>query len=171
MDSPSLTPSAYFLTFHTYGTWLPGDLRGSVRRGDRYGEPYRGPCEALERRARDLLRGPPVVLQAEERILARRTLEEVCSHRAWGLLAAHVRTNHVHVVLSAMAPPARVLGDLKAWVTRRVIEGRHRPAGARLWARGGSMRHLWSEKAVAEACGYVLHEQGDILAGTVHPAP
>jgi hypothetical protein len=40
-------------------------------------------------------------------------------HRAWTLLAAHVRTNHVHVVITATAPPARVQGDLKAWSTRR----------------------------------------------------
>jgi REP element-mobilizing transposase RayT len=171
MDSHRTVPSAYFLTFHTYATWLPGDPRGSVRRGDRYGDSYRAPCEALERRALAMSRSPPVVLQAEERIVVMRTLVEVCGHRTWVLLAAHVRTNHVHVVITATAPPSRVLGDLKAWSTRRVLEASHRPPGARLWARGGSVRHLWTHKAVAEACFYVVHEQGDVLLGTVHLAP
>src|SRR5262249_28294376 len=171
MDSHPTVPSAYFLTFHTYASWLAGDPRGSVRRGDRSGDPYRAPCEALERRALAVSRSPPVVLQGEERILVMRTLVEVCRHRAWALLAAQVRTNHVHVVVTAMAPPARVLGDLKAWGTRRVVEAGHRAMGTRLWARGGSRRHLWSANAVAEACSYVLQEQGDILAGTVPPAP
>ena len=116
-------------------------------------------------------RSPPVVLQTEERIVVMRTLVEVCGHRAWALLAAHVRTHHVHVVIAAVALPARLLGDLKAWSTRRVIEARQRPPGARLWSRGGSVRHLWTQKAVAEACFYVVQEQGDILLGTVHPAP
>lgn len=171
MDDLHVSPLAYLLTFHTYGTWLPGDCRGSVRRGDRYGEPYRGPCDALERRTLALLRTPPVVLSAAERIVVRKTFEEVCSHRAWTLLAAHVRTNHVHVVAAATAPPARVLGDLKAWASRRVAEAGHRPSGTRLWASGGSMRHLSNEKAVAAACFYAVHEQGDILPGTVHPPP
>ena len=168
MDTHRTVPSAYFVTFHSYATWLPGDPRGSVRRGDRYGDPYRGPCEALERRALAVSRSLPVVLLGDERILVNRTLVEVCRHRAWVLLAAHVRTNHVHVVITATAPPARVLGDLKAWSTRRVIEARHRPPGALLWARGGSVRHVWTHKAVAEACFYVVHEQGDVLLGTVH---
>jgi REP element-mobilizing transposase RayT len=171
MDCHRSIPSAYLLTFHSYATWLPGDPRGSVRRGDRYGAPYRAPCEALERRTLAMSRTPPVVLQGEERILVNRTLVEVCRHRAWALLAAHVRTHHVHVVITAPSPPPRILGDLKAWSTRRVIEAMHRPSGARLWARGGSVRHLWTQKAVADACFYVLHEQGDVLLGTVHPAP
>jgi REP element-mobilizing transposase RayT len=111
------------------------------------------------------------VLRGEERILVNRTLVEVCRHRAWALLAAHVRTNHVHVVMTATGQPARLLGDLKAWSTRRVIEARHRPPGARLWVRGGSVRQLWTQKAVDEACFYVVHEQGDVLLGAVHPAP
>jgi REP element-mobilizing transposase RayT len=118
-----------------------------------------------------MARTPPVVLEDEERLVVMRTLVEVCSHRAWALLAAHVRTNHVHVVATATDPPTRVLGDLKAWSTRRVIEASHRPPGARLWARGGSVRQLWTQTAVAEACFYVVHEQGDVLLGTVHPAP
>jgi hypothetical protein len=171
MASNLCCPLAYLLTFHTYGTRLPGDGRGSVRRGDRYGEPYRGPCDALERRSLALLRTAPVVLSEAERVLVCKTFEEVCSHRTWPLHAAHVRTNHAHVVVAAPAPPARVLGDLKAWASRRVSEAGHRPSGTRLWASGGSMRHLWNEKAIAAACFYTVHEQGDILPGTAHPAP
>ena len=63
------------------------------------------------------------------------------------------------------------MGELKAWATRRVVEAAHRPRGARLWVRQGSARHLWQRTAVAHACFYVLHEQGDILPGTTSPAP
>src|SRR5215472_3124329 len=47
---------AHLLTFHTYGTWLPGDPRGTVRRGDRFGEPYRSGYDAPLARSTSLLR-------------------------------------------------------------------------------------------------------------------
>jgi hypothetical protein len=82
-----------------------------------------------------------------------------------------VRSNHVHVVVTADTLPGRVLGDLKAWATRRVVEAGYRPRGTRLWVRQGSARHLWQRAAVDAACFYTLHEQGDIVAGTLSPAP
>ena len=33
----------------------------------------------------------------------------VCAHRGWSLLAAHVRSNHVHTVVEAEVPPERVI--------------------------------------------------------------
>lgn len=169
---PRLAPPTYFITFHTYGTWLPGDARGTVSRDcNAYGEHRRGPCDALEERSRGLLRSPPVVLDLAERVVVLEAFEEVCRYRAWSLRAAHIRSNHVHAVLTANAAPGRIMGDLKAWATRRVVEAGHRPPGARLWVRQGSARHLWRPTAVAAACSYVLLEQGEILPGTVLPAP
>src|SRR6476660_6144476 len=77
-------------------------------------------------------RSPPVVLSPEERRIVLMAFEEVCSYRAWTLRAAHIRTNHVHLVVDAKATPGRILGDLKAWATRRVVEAGLRPQGARL---------------------------------------
>lgn len=164
-------PLAYFITFHTYGTWLPGDERGTVTRDKNvYGTPRRGPCAALERHARGLLRTPPVVLERAERVVVLGGLEEVCRHRGWCLRAAHIRSNHAHVVVSATAIPGRVMGDLKAWATRHVVQAGYRPPGTHLWTRHGSTRHLWEARGVAAACRYVLHEQGVVCPGTVYPA-
>jgi REP element-mobilizing transposase RayT len=172
MDPRHPCPLAYFITFHTYGTWLPGDPRGTVTRDhNAYGEPWRGRCDPLMERSRKLLQNPPVELEPEERILVLEAFEQVCRHRAWTLHAAHVRSNHVHVVVTADTLPGRVLGDLKAWATRRVVEAGYRPRGTRLWVRQGSARHLWQRAAVDAACFYTLHEQGDIVAGTLSPAP
>ena len=41
-------------------------------------------------------------------------LQEVCGHRGWSLLAAHVRSNHAHTVVAAEAEPERVMKDFKA---------------------------------------------------------
>jgi hypothetical protein len=112
MEPRQPAAAAYLITFHTYGTWLPGDPRGTVpRHQNRYGEPKRGRCDALMERARGLLQSPPVVLEPEERVVVLNAFQEVCRHRSWALLAAHVRTNHVHIVVSAGALPGRMMGD------------------------------------------------------------
>src|SRR3954453_10852135 len=40
--------------------------------------------------------------------------------RGWNLLAAHVRSNHVHTVVEAEAEPERVMNDFKAYASRRI---------------------------------------------------
>lgn len=166
MQPRSFTAAAYLITFHTYGSWLPGDERGTVRRHqNRYGEPMRGRCDALHARSRELLQSAPVVLDTAERLVVLRAFSEVCQHRGWSMHAAHVRTNHVHVVVTAGAPPERIMGDLKAWATRRLAEAGHRARGARVWVRGGSQRVLWDQAAIDAARFYVLHEQGEPLPG------
>ena len=47
---------------------------------------------------------------------------ERCLDREWELLAAHVRTNHVHVVVEAEVRPERVMNDLKSFASRRLNE-------------------------------------------------
>jgi REP element-mobilizing transposase RayT len=116
-------------------------------------------------RSRLLLRSAPVMLEAADRLVVLRALLEVCQHRGWSMAAAHVRTNHVHVVVTAGAPPERIMGDLKAWSTRRLVEAGQRSRGARVWVRGGSRRVLWDQAAIVAARFYVLKEQGEPLPG------
>ncbi len=154
-------PLAYFITFHTYGTWLPGDPRGSVDAHHRIaGTPCVGLSEGRKAASARRLAHPPVELCPEERTLVLRTAQEVCRHRGWVLHAANIRVNHVHAVLRAEPSPERVMNDLKAWATRRVIEAGLRPPGTPLWVRHGSTRHLWRPEAVHAACVYVVERQG-----------
>ena len=44
---------------------------------------------------------PAYYLDEERRQIVLEALQQVCSHRQWTLLAAHVRANHVHTVLEA----------------------------------------------------------------------
>jgi hypothetical protein len=41
-DIPMADPLAYFLTWTTYGTWLPGDERGWVERPGQFRPPTPG---------------------------------------------------------------------------------------------------------------------------------
>ena len=47
-------------------------------------------------------------------------IQEVCGYRGWNLLAAHVRSNHVHTVVEAEAEPERVMNDFKIYASRRL---------------------------------------------------
>jgi hypothetical protein len=95
-----MTAVAYFITFTTYGTWLHGDERGSVDRNHNVaGEPLLPGDGELQRSRRAAMTGPRYQMEAAER---ETVLAAICQHagfRGGSLLAAHVRTNHVHIVV------------------------------------------------------------------------
>jgi REP element-mobilizing transposase RayT len=155
----------YFISFACYGAHLHGDESGSVdRRHNLFGgrsleaDPQRA---AAERRS---MNQPPYELDGDSRAVVLQALEEVCWHRGWNLLAAHVRSNHVHVIVEAEVPPEKVMNDFKAYASRALNQlGRDEP-GRRRWARHGSTRWLWKDQDVREAIRYVVEEQGEPMA-------
>jgi REP element-mobilizing transposase RayT len=92
---------------------------------------------------------------------------EVCAYRGWTLLAAHVRSNHVHLVVAAKASSGKVMGDVKAYASRLMNRQESRPRPR--WTRHGSTRYLWKSEQVYAAIQYVVHEQGDPMAVWQHP--
>lgn len=63
---------------------------------------------------------------------------ERCSERHWSLLAAHVRANHVHLVVEAEARPERVMNDLKSHASRCLNRSGLDGPSRKRWARHGS---------------------------------
>lgn len=105
----------------------------------------------------------PYLLDERSRTTVIRAIQEVCAHRRCTLLAAHVRTNHVHVVVESEAKPERVMNDFKSYASRRlnVLEG---DPARRRWAHHGSTRWLWKDQDVRDAIRYMADEQGDPMA-------
>ena len=91
-------------------------------------------------------------------------IREVCSHRGWVLMAAHVRSTHVHFVVSADDPPGRVMGDCKAYASRALALVDGVSSGRKRWARHGSTRWIWKSEDVLAAIWYVVEEQGSPMA-------
>jgi REP element-mobilizing transposase RayT len=158
-------PIAYLITIRTYGTWLPGDERGSI---DRYHNAYRGPRappnRIMEEQARAKLKSKPLILDLAKRTAVEDAILEVCEYRDWALRAINVRTNHAHSVVSiGLEKPSKALNTLKAYGTRKLRERKlwtyeHSP-----WAEKGSRRWLWTERDVACAIDYVIDGQGHDL--------
>lgn len=159
---PGPLPAAYFLTFRCYGTWLHGDPRGSIDRAHNAPDtPLQDPNARREKHERALLRNPPVILRHAEREMIAGANREHCEHRYWHLWTLNVRSNHVHVVVSAPATPENVMTSLKSWSTRKLVEAGMVVRGAKVWSRHGSTKYLWEDEAIGEAWEYVVHGQGD----------
>jgi len=80
------------------------------------------------------------------------------------MLVAHVRSNHVHVVVDAPDRPEKVLNALKAYASRRLNKAGLDGGERRRWSRHGSTRYLWNRKQVEEAIAYVTEDQGEPMA-------
>jgi REP element-mobilizing transposase RayT len=158
-------PLAYFITFTTYGTWLHGRDSGSVDRKHNFPHTPFLPADAeLEAARKRSMRQQPYSLDEPRRLVVLQTILEVARHRDWKLWAVHVRTNHVHVIVTAREKPEKIMSDLKAWASRRLRETFGESADRDRWTQHGSTRYLNAESAVAEAIVYVIDEQGERMA-------
>jgi len=149
----------YFLTWTTYGTWLPGDERGSFVNDRREGAGPTAPKPNLVSHARSILRHEPFVLDGSGRGIVSDIIERHASLRAWPIRALNVRTNHVHVVLLIDRDAKRVMTEFKAWSTRALRETGIISDQQIAWTKGGSARHLNSDESVRRAIDYVLNAQ------------
>jgi REP element-mobilizing transposase RayT len=155
-------PLAYFITFTTYGTWLHGRAPGSVDREHNVpGTPYLPPDGEQAKAVRAEMRQPIYLLDPARREVVLRTILEVARHRKWKIWAVHVRTNHVHVIVTAPCKPEKVMIDFKAWASRRLREVFDEDHDRDRWTQHGSTRYVWDDVALAEKSIYVLDEQGE----------
>jgi REP element-mobilizing transposase RayT len=155
---------AYHITWTTYGTWLPGDGRGWVT------EKVPGiqePDPARQEEARRGMAETAVLLTDEQRALVEQTVRDHCRIRGWTLHALNVRSNHVHVVVSADRDADEVMNQFKAWCSRRLSDQAGlttavaRKAGRRRWwTEHGSTKHVHDEDYLRNAVEYVLEKQG-----------
>jgi len=151
----------YLITFACYGSHLPGQPGIVDRDYSYYGGRFREPDSEKEVRVRSRMSQAPFQLDATSRTIVLEAIKEACSRRVWRLLAAHVRSNHVHVVIAANRSPEHVMSTLKSNASRALNNARiDTPYGLR-WARYGSTRYLWTHEQISAAIHYVVCEQGE----------
>ena len=156
-------PLAYLITFRTFGTWLHGDSRGSVKRDglNRYGTMRIETNPHFETWARDEMRQGIITLNDTMRVVVDSAIRDACERRGFGLPALNVRTNHAHVVVSAALKPERIADALKANATRMLRNHGLVAADQKVWSRGRSRRYLWKPRHVQAAIEYTVNGQGD----------
>ena len=158
-------PLAYFITFRTHGTWLHGDQRRSVDRHGRnvYGTERIGLDPKFSVTMDRNMKSGPILLDGPRRRIVEAAIRRVCSMRGYKLIAINVRTNHVHIVVSASAAANTVMSAFKANATRELREAGLAAHDGAVWSRGGSTRYLWKPRNVEAAVDYTLNRQGDDL--------
>ncbi|HET6324453.1 MAG TPA: transposase [Planctomycetaceae bacterium] len=148
-------PIGYFLTWVTYGTWLPGDSRAWVK----YRAGWQLPDPIREHDAKALMAENACILTWEQRRAVEAQIDETCAQRGWTLHAVNCRSNHVHVVVSAeVADPDKIRIDLKAWTTR-ALKGTIGSNREKWWAERGSIHYLNSDDDLEAAILYVRDGQ------------
>ncbi len=158
-------PLAYLITIHAYGSWLPGRSSGYVdRQHNHFGEPMLQGNDVILQKQKDQMIGEPIHFDRPMRHVVDQALREHAQVKQWQIYPLHVRTNHVHVVITAKdIAVEKVMMQCKAWATRRLREKFGFDNSIRVWSRHGSTRYLWTETQVRAAIHYVLHEQGESL--------
>lgn len=159
-EALSLGFVTYLLTFSCYGTHLRGDEKGSWDRGRGAIEP----SVALVEYGKRVMTHAEAGLELGESTIVLGAIREACLFRGWVLLAAHVRSTHVHVVVAGVAETSYAIRDFKAYSSGAL----NKRGVRRRWARGGNARLLRDAGAVRAAVRYVVEGQGAPMA--VYPS-
>ena len=157
---------AYFSTWTTYGTWLPGDERGWTFRGGILQMP-----DATLRTASALrMVETAVELSSLQRVLIEGMIQEHCEIRGWECHAVKCLSNHVHVLVTASGIPIdRPREQFKYWGTRRLKTGDR--SRKNWWTDGGWDVFVDEEEHLAAVREYIREGQewGDAETGACAP--
>jgi REP element-mobilizing transposase RayT len=156
-----IDPITYFITWTTYGAWLPGDQRGwrKWKSGEQQPRPL------LEAWCRDRMKEEPVLLNANQR----RKVEDVCRRhaeiRGWVLHAISARSNHIHIAVTADAAPEKVRDQFKANATRVLRQQPEPITNDKVWTRGGDTEIVDGDDALEQVVLYITEAQDRMERG------
>ena len=144
---------AYFMTWATYGTWLPGDNRGWVK----YRHGLQNPSPALRHYVKKQMQAKPCLLSFPERKFVEKSIEQHIKYRNWTLFAQNCRSTHMHILLYAQAEPSEIRRQLKAWSSRSLnkLDSSRR----KWWAERGSCMRLKTENDLLAVSSYINDAQ------------
>ena len=154
-------PITYFITWTTYGSWLPGDSLGwrKTNAGEQLPKPL------LEDWCRDRMTEEPVLLTTAHR----QKVEHVCrlhaEIRGWVLHAVSARSNHVHVVVTTDAEPKKARDQFKANATRVLRSPPDAIEKKKIWSRGGDVEIVDGEDNLELVVKYVTEAQDRMERG------
>jgi len=154
----------YLITFSCYGSHLPGQEGTTDRDHNVPGTRLREPQAKLRQYIEAWMKQAPFEMDYDQRNLTLEAILEVSRYKQWRLVAAQVRSNHVHIVVDAHVAPEFVMNAFKAYASRALNLAYPGGKGRIRWARHGSTRHLWSREKIEAALRYVLEKQGEPMA-------
>ena len=141
-----------FVTTTSYGTWLPGELRGYVRKG----ELVPGDPKLLDL-SRQQLKGSPVYFRLAERLLLFSALRGACDEFHYRLSDVAIESWHLHWILfHGIDEIEDVVGRLKNRLRQSLNRGR-------IWTKGYCAEPLLDNLAVEQAQEYIARHTGCMM--------
>lgn len=166
MPNNSNDAATLFITWTTYGSWLPGDSRGWMKwqKGEQQPQP------ALNEWCKKRMQAKPVLLDAPQRQIVEDVIREHSQHRGWELHAVSVRSNHVHVAVTVVLRTGsqdyrvadglkRVRDQFKANATRVLRQGENPIRNEKTWTKGGDIQFIDSDEDLERVMIYIAEAQ------------
>lgn len=152
---------ATMVTTTSYGTWLPGDLRGYVE--NKRILPHN---PRLLRHAKDLLSRQPVFFSRDEQDALFDALVQAAREFRYVLTDVSIDQWHLHwIAAHGFDPVPNMIGRMKNRMRQRLNRGR-------IWTAGYCHRCLFSDDAVETAQRYIARHAGSrMVAGRVCRPP
>jgi REP element-mobilizing transposase RayT len=125
------------------------------------GTPYDRAIPALQRYAREQMKGEPIWLTHTQAEVFLAESQRTATYRHWHLLAVAVMANHVHLIVGATdnVPGERLLQEFKSYGSRVLNAQFGKPTSGTWWTKSGSTRVLPNERAVRAAVEYVRNQR------------
>jgi hypothetical protein len=137
-----------FITTTTYGSWLPGDVRGYVQDGR-----ILPATPALERHAKSLMRRPAVHFSDAERNWLLDACLATCVEFGYRLYDLAIEEWHVHWILQHHDAVESMVGRMKTRMRQRLGRGR-------IWTDGFYQSELRTDEELLMARRYIREHPG-----------
>ena len=166
MPTASNDQITLFITWTTYGSWLPGDLRGwrHQKKGEQQPQPK------LNDWCRDRMKENSVLLDKKHRKAVEDVIVAHSKIRGWELHAVSVRSNHIHVAVTVVPENGktnyrnadgvkRVRDQFKANATRVLRRCDNPVSNEKIWTKGGDIQFIDTEADREQVVIYILEAQ------------
>jgi hypothetical protein len=147
-------PLATFVTTTSFGSWIPGDIRGYVDNGQ-----LLPPMPQLAAHVRRNMKHPMVLFSPDEQDALFEALQSGSTEFNYQLTDAVVERTHLHWIIGHNDSVAEMVGRLKTRMRQRLNRGR-------IWTEGFSHRLLFTDESLYQARQYLTRHAGlRLLAG------
>lgn len=166
----------WFLTWTSYGTWLPGDDRGFVSpkfeatttapRSNVVGTPYDAGQPDLRKMARENLIGAPILLHLDHALKLKDQFEATARYRGWVIAVGAIMATHLHLVVGVNGDPepADLMRDFKGYGSRTLNRAFTRPRSGTWWTEQGTKRKVKNQRHYVAVVRCDLHQQHPLIA-------
>ena len=136
------------ITWTTYGTWLQGDKRGYVNKGNILPE-----NTALANSNANRLTCDPVKLSKDQRQIAHDAIITKAKKLNHNILAVSIASTHIHLVLQYSPNP---LGRIVAHYKNAIRIALHTTGiKGKIWSTGYDKRYCFNEESLNQRIAYV----------------